>query len=119
MFFVIKKLTLTGSSFHEIKMRDKRFIAQHRGGPLKKEQHRQLIKWACDYAEHVLPLFAGEVDKRLNNALLVTKAWETGSASAGDARKAALNAIAVANEASNSVSVTIARSVGHAVSYIQ
>jgi len=38
-------------------MRDKRFIAEHRGGPLKKEQHYQLIKWACDCAEHVLCLF--------------------------------------------------------------
>jgi len=36
-------------------MRDKRFIAEHRDGPLKKEQHRLLIKWACDCAENVLP----------------------------------------------------------------
>jgi hypothetical protein len=25
-------------------MRNKRFIAEHRGGPLKKEQHTQLMK---------------------------------------------------------------------------
>lgn len=35
-------------------MRDKRFIRDHRGGPLKKEQHHQLIKWACDCSENVL-----------------------------------------------------------------
>lgn len=85
------------------------------GGPLKKEQHRHLVKWACDCAEHVLPFYAGETDERLINALLVAKSWETGSVSTGDARKAALNAIAAAGEASNSVSVAIARSVGHAV----
>lgn len=78
------------------------------------EQHRQLIKWACDCAEHVLPLYSGKVDERLYKALLVAKAWEKGRASVGDARKAALIAIAVANEVTNSVSVSIARSAGHA-----
>jgi hypothetical protein len=95
-------------------MRDKRFIAEHRGGPLKKEQHRQLIKWACDSSEHVLSIYEGEVDERIYKALLVAKAWEKGRASVGDARNAALDAIAVANEASNPVSEAIARSVGHA-----
>lgn len=38
-------------------MRDKRFIAVHRGGPLSKEQHYQLISWAHTCTEHVLPLF--------------------------------------------------------------
>jgi hypothetical protein len=59
MFFVVKQLTLTQSACHEIKMRNKRFIVQHRGGTLKKEQHRQLIKWACDCSEHV-SLVSGE-----------------------------------------------------------
>jgi hypothetical protein len=96
-------------------MRDKRFIAEHRGGPLKKDQHRQLINWACDCAEHVLPLVGGEPDKRLKNALRVAQEWEKGNASAGDARKASLDAIAVANESSNPASIVVARSVGHAV----
>lgn len=95
-------------------MREKRFIAQHRGGSLKKEQHRQLSKWACDCCEHVLSFYVGEVDERIYKALLVAKSWQQGSASVGDARNAALDAIAVANEASNPVSEAIARSVGHA-----
>jgi hypothetical protein len=114
MLFVVKRLTLTQITGRVIKMRERRFIAQHRGGLLKKEQHRQLIKWACNCSEHVLPLYEGEMDERVNKALLLAKAWETGSASVGDARNAAFNAIAVANEASNPVSVAIARSVGHA-----
>ncbi len=35
-------------------MRYRRFIAERRGGPLKKDQHVELIKWACDCVEHVL-----------------------------------------------------------------
>ena len=96
-------------------MRDKRFVAEHRGGPLKKEQHRQLINWAGKCAGHVLPLYGDTPDKRLVNALLVAGEWEKGNATVGDARKAALDAIAVANESSNPVSIAVARAVGHAV----
>jgi hypothetical protein len=96
-------------------MREKQFIAEHRGGPLKKEQHRQLIVWACDCAEHVLPLFGEEIDERLKNAIRVAKEWEKGNASVGDARKASLGAIAVANESKSPVSIAVARCIGHAV----
>lgn len=96
-------------------MRDKRFIAEHRGGLLKKEQHRQLIKWACDCAEKVLPLFGAVIDERLKNAIMVAKEWEKGNTSVGNARNASLGAIAVANESSNPTAIAVARSVGHAV----
>ena len=96
-------------------MRDNRFVAVHRGGPLKKEQHYQLIKWACDCAEHALHLFGEKIDERLINALNVAKEWKQGNASVGDARKASLGAIAVANESSNPTAIAVARSVGHAV----
>jgi hypothetical protein len=95
-------------------MRDRRFIAEHRGGPLKKEQHYQLIQWACDCAEHVLPLLEKR-DERLVNALKVAKAWTQGKASVGDARKASVAAHAVAREYSDPVAVAVARAVGHAV----
>ena len=84
-------------------MRDNRFIAEHRGGPLTKEQHYQLITWACGCAEHVLHLFGETIDTRLTQALNVAIQWKLGNASVGDARKASVGAIAVA------------RSVGHAV----
>jgi hypothetical protein len=96
-------------------MRDKRFIAEHRGGPLKKEQHYQLIQWACDCAEHVLHLFGENIDERLKNALYVAKEWKQGNASVGDARKAAVDAHAVARNTSNPIAIAVARSVGHAV----
>ncbi len=96
-------------------MRDKRFIAEHRGGPLKREQHHQLIQWACDCAEHVLPLFGDKMDPRLTNALKVAEEWRQGKSSVGDARKAAYDMIALANELSNQTAIAIARSVGQAV----
>jgi len=96
-------------------MRDKRFVAEHRGGPLKKEQHHQLIELACIYVEHVLPLFGDTLDVRLINALNVARAWKHGEATVGDARKASLDAIAVARKLSNSTAIAVARAVGHAV----
>jgi hypothetical protein len=108
-------------------MRDKRFVAEHRGGPLKIEQHHQLMEWACVCAEHVLPLFGEKTDARLMNALQVSRKWKDGKASVGDARKASMGAIAVANELltsdaaaldkgfSKPVAIAVARAVGHAV----
>ena len=96
-------------------MRDKRFIRDHRGGPLKKEQHYQLIKWARDCSGHVLYLFGEKIDERLKNALDTAHAWETGNASVGDARKASVAAHAVARKSSNPTAIAVARSVGHAV----
>ena len=96
-------------------MRDIRFVAEHRGGPLKKEQHQQLMQWGCDCTEHVLSLFGKEIDMRLKNAIIVAKEWIKGNASVGDARDASLEAHSAARESSNPTSVAVARSVGHAV----
>ena len=96
-------------------MRDKRFIAEHRGGPLKKEQHYQLITWACDCAEHVLPLFGKTIDDRLKNALLIGREWAQANASVGDAMKSSLTAHAVARESTDPTAIAVARSIGQAV----
>jgi hypothetical protein len=96
-------------------MRDKRFVAEHRGGYLNKEQHYLLINWACACTEHVLHLFGERIDDRLKSALRVAQDWKQGKASVGDARKASLEAIEVANELSDPTSIAVARSVGHAV----
>jgi hypothetical protein len=74
-----------------------------------------LIKWACDCAEHVLPLFGEKTDERLKDALRVAEKWRQGNASVGDARNAAFDAIAVANETLDPAAIAVARSVGHAV----
>lgn len=95
-------------------MRDKRFVAEHRCGPLKKEQHHQLIRWACDCAKHVLCLYGDSIDGRLTDALSVAEEWRQGNASTGDARKAALKAHEAAREASSPTAAAVARSVAHA-----
>lgn len=96
-------------------MRDSRFVAEHRGGPLKKQQHCQLIKWACDCARHVLPYFGKEIDPRITKALQIAEDWRQGNASVGDARKAAYDIIDLAKELSDPTAILVARSVGQAV----
>jgi len=96
-------------------MRDRRFVAAHRGGPLKKEQHYQLMLWACACAEHVLQLIKGEVDDRLINALATGRAWTEGNATVGDARKASVAVHTFAREAVDPIAIAVARAVGHAV----
>ena len=96
-------------------MRDKRFVAVHRGGSLEKEQHRLLMNWARKCAEHILPLLGDTVDERLSNALMTAAEWEKGNVTVGVARNAALDAISVAGRSSNPVTIAVARSVGHAV----
>ena len=96
-------------------MRDKRFVAEHRGGPLKKEQHEQLMKWAGACAEHVLPLFGNKIDKRLKNAIAVAKEWAKGKITVGEARKAAIASHAAARESSNPITIAVARADGHTV----
>ncbi len=95
--------------------RDSRFIAAHRGGPLKKEQHFQLIEWARLCSEHVLHLAGESAAERLIHALQVAQEWVKGNASVGDARKASVNAHAAARESIGPAEIAVARSVGHAV----
>jgi hypothetical protein len=97
-----------------VQVRDKRFIAEHRGGPLPRECHYQLMQWARDCSRHVLPLCGEAVDRRLRAALDIAMEWTRGNASVGEARKASLGAIAAANESPDRTAVAVARSVGHA-----
>jgi hypothetical protein len=96
-------------------MRDKRFVAVHRGGYLTKDNHRGLMRWARECSEHVLLLIDEKIDKRLIHALNVAKEWENDNVSTGDAMKASLDAHAAARESSNPISIAVARSIGQAV----
>jgi hypothetical protein len=91
------------------------FIAEHRGGPLTKENHRKLIRWARDCSEHVLPFLKGDIDPRLSLALSVAKEWENGRIATGAAMKASLGAHAAARAAKDPVSKAVARSIGQTV----
>ena len=98
-------------------MRDKRFVAVHRGGPLDLERHRLLVLWAADCAEHVLPVFEANhpTDKRPINAIETARAWARGEISVGTARSAAFEAHAAAREATRDAARAAARATGHAV----
>jgi len=96
-------------------MRDKRFVAVHRGGLLNKDTHQKLIRWARECSEHVLSLIDENIDRRLVHALHLAKEWENENVRVGDAMKASLGAHAVVRESTNSVLIAVARSIGHTV----
>ncbi|WP_338531528.1 putative immunity protein [Nitratireductor thuwali] len=95
-------------------MRDKRFVAAHRGGPLETRQHRALMAWGRNCAKHVLPLMPDELDQRLIDAIAVSRRWEAGEVQTGVAQKASVAAHAAAREYRSGVSVAIARSIAQA-----
>ncbi len=96
-------------------MRDNRFVAVHRGGPLTKDHHHQLMRWARECSEHLLSLIDQNIDQRLIHALSVAKEWEKEKVTVGEARSASVSAHALARESSNPIIIAIARSIGHAV----
>ena len=98
-------------------MRDDRFKAVHRGGPLDLHRHRLLAAWAADCAEHVLPLFGERYpqDDRPRRAIETARAWARGEVTVGEARAAALEAHAAARDAADDAARAAARAAGHAV----
>jgi hypothetical protein len=96
-------------------MRDRRFVAVHRGGPLDVAKHRLLAAWAADCAEHLLPLFEEcSADVRPRHAVETARAWARGEVSVGAAQKAAVGAHAAAREVNSKAATAAARAAGHA-----
>lgn len=96
-------------------MRDRRFVAEHRGGLLKKEQHRQLMQWACQCLKHILLLLKVNPDESITNALSVAEEWIQGKTTVGGARKASAQALEAARKSTDPVSIALIRAAGHAV----
>lgn len=97
-------------------MRDKRFVAAHRGGLLPLADHRLLAAWAADCAEQLLPLFERySRDPRPRQCVEVGRAWARGEVRTGVAQRAAVAAHAAARESKNEVAIAVARAAGHAV----
>ena len=96
-------------------MRDQRFVAEHRGGPLGMHDHQLMAFWAADCAEHVLSaLWKADTDRRPLDALRLARAWARGEISVGDARRAAVAAHAAARECNDAAATAAARAAGHA-----
>lgn len=97
-------------------MRDRRFVAEHRGGPLSLHDHRAMALWAADCAEHVLSAFwKNGNDPRPYDAVQKARAWARGEISVGEVRKAAVAAHAAARESEDAAATAVARAAGHAV----
>jgi hypothetical protein len=87
-------------------MRDRRFIAIHRGGPLDRASRALPARWAADCAERVLPLFAkASENARPARALEVARAWAKGEVAIGTAMKASLGSHAAARETTGKAAV--------------
>lgn len=98
-------------------MRDERYIAVHRGGPLSLERHRLLAAWAADCAERVLPLFAEQNpnDDRPRQAIEMARAWSRGEITVGEARAVSVASHTAAREVDEGAARFAARAAGHVV----
>lgn len=97
-------------------MRDRRFVAAHRGGPLDRDSHQFLARWAADCAERVLPLFTRcSDDSRPKDALDVARKWANGEVKTGAAMKASVACHAAARQAGDKAAIAAARAAGQAV----
>jgi len=100
---------------YNLEMRDRRFVAEHRGGPLTKQQHTELLQWASTCVKHVLLHIGEHSDSSLKKILDVGEAWKNGQASVCDARNAALAAIAIAKGLEDPAKIFAPRAVGYVV----
>lgn len=97
-------------------MRDRHFVAAHRGGPLDKDSHIILARWAADCADGVLHLFSrSSDDQRPKHALEIVRLWANGEVKTGIAMKASVASHAAAREATDEAATAAARAAGHAV----
>ena len=97
-------------------MRDRRFVAAHRGGLLDRDSHNFLARWAADCADGVLHLFSrSSNDNRPARALEIARAWANGDVRTGEAMKASVASHAAARGISDKPAIAAARAAGHAV----
>ena len=94
--------------------RDPRFVARHRGGPLRRESHRLLASWAAACAGRALSQFWSDTeDERPYHAVRQAEAWARSEAAAGAVMRAAVAAHAAARS-STGAARSAARTAGHA-----
>ena len=83
---------------------------------LSKLDHKTLVIWATDCAEHVLPYFEEKYpkDNRPRKAIEAGCAWIRGEIAMSEARTAAFAAHAAARDANTDAARAAARAAGHA-----
>jgi hypothetical protein len=96
-------------------MRDKKWVLEHRGGLLKVNEQKQLMKWALECVNHLLPLLNGSINDKITNAITAGNNWITGKATTGDAIKSAREILKYVRTLDNELEIAITRAAGHAV----
>jgi len=83
---------------------------------LSKRNHRTLVLWATDCAEHVLSYFEEKYPKenRPRKAIEAGRAWVRGEITMSEARTAAFAAHAAARNTNQGAACAAARAAGHA-----
>jgi len=83
---------------------------------LEERDHKSLVLWATDCAEHVLPYFEEKYpkDDRPRNAVEAGRAWVRGEIAMSEVRVAAFAAHAAARNADQAAARAAARAAGHA-----
>ena len=83
---------------------------------LSKQDHRTLVLWATDCAEHVLPYFEEKYpkDNRPRKAIEAGRAWVRGEIVMSEARTAAFATHAAARDTNQDGACAAARAAGHA-----
>ncbi len=83
---------------------------------LSKRNHRTLVPWATDCAEHVLSYFEEKYPKenRPRKAIEAGRAWVRGEITMSEARTAAFAAHAAARNTNQGAACAAARAAGHA-----
>ena len=83
---------------------------------LDAQDHRALVLWAADCANHVLAYFEEQYphDDRPRKAIAAGRAWVRGEMPMSDARAAAFAAHAAARDADDAAARAAARAAGHA-----
>lgn len=83
---------------------------------LDKNDHRLLVLWAVECAEHVLPDFENNHpgDDRPRKALETARRWINGESKTSEVRKSAFASHAAARDGTVPRAIAAARSAGHA-----
>lgn len=96
--------------------RNSKLITVRRGGTLEAANHRLLVAWAANCAEHVLSFFTDPYpqDDRPKHAIDQARAWSRGEITMRTAREAAYAAHDAARTSSGAAR-EVARAAAHAV----
>ena len=96
-------------------MRDKNWVLEHRGGTLKIEHQKLLMKWAIDCVVHLLPLLNNNINEKINNALNIGNNWIIGNVKTGDVINCSREIVKYVKTLDNNIEIALTRAAGHAV----